>query len=50
MVPRGVLCDISLILDSEKDKHTTMISVKLSTQEWICNNRKMGLKMYSDSQ
>ena len=49
MVPRGVLCDISLILDSEK-KHTTMISVKLSTWDLICNYKHMGFKMNSDSE
>ena len=33
MVPRGVLCEITLILDLKKTNHATMISVKFSTQE-----------------
>ena len=50
MVPCWVLCDISLILDSEETKHITMIRVKLFTQELIFNNKQMDLKMYNDSQ
>ena len=49
MFSRGVLCEISLILDL-KNKHTTMISVKFSTEEYICNYTQIDFKMYSDSQ
>ena len=46
MFPRGVIFYIYLILDSEKTKHTTMISVKFSTQEFIFNYKQIDLKMY----
>ena len=50
MVLHGVLCDISLVLDSEKTKHNNMLSVKFSLQSFICNYEQMYLIMYSDSQ
>ena len=45
-----ILCDISLVLDSEKTNHITMISMKLSRRECICNYKQIDLKFYSDSQ
>ena len=49
MVPCGVLCDISLILDSEKKQaHHYDQSEVLNT--WIIfNYKQMYLKMYIDS-
>ena len=35
---------------SEKTKHTTIISMKLSTKECICNYKQIDLKIYSGSQ
>ena len=48
IVLRGALCDISRIFEFRKTKHTTMISVKLSTRELICNYKQMDSKMYSE--
>ena len=48
MVPCRVLFYISLILDSEKDKHTTMINMKFSTREFFSNYKQMYLKVHSD--
>ena len=48
MVPCRVLFFISLILNSEKNKHTTMINMKFSTRAFISNYKQMDLKIHSD--
>ena len=50
IVPHGIICEISLTLDSEKTKHPTTISVKFSMRECISNHKQIDLKMYTNSQ